>query len=300
MLLLAGTSATSHTCPPPGEAEGRCIELTADRTLEVFEVQLSPGQPTTFDFDSDVQADGLTLENRERFKVAPGKRLITLVPSEMMRGEKPSTLTVCFADDAAPSCARFRLVIHPAVAERQVEIFRHKRPVNSVQAELKKTREEIVRLHAEIERLRAERDRPDGLTGLFASGMVDGKGIPSQSITKRITERESNTLIPVRVTTLRAPGRVAIGLSLENPEGAKPWTPQGAKLVGSKGEVLDATFWPAEPIPSGEQHRVWIEVMVPDVQTQGPFILKIWELDGQRTFVIGNVTFPALPVGSGL
>jgi hypothetical protein len=34
--------------------------------------------------------------------------------------------------------------------------------------------------------------------------------------------------------------------------------------------------------------------MAPDAQTQGTFTLKAWEADGQRTFVIGNVTFPAL------
>ncbi|WP_309889129.1 DUF2381 family protein [Archangium sp.] len=300
MLLLAGTSSTSQLCPPPGVSEGRCIELKADGTNEVSEVQLSPGQPTTFSFDSDVREDGLTLENREHFKVAPGKRLITLVPSESVRGEKPSILMVCFADGAAPACATFRLIVHPAIGERQVEIFRHQRSVDSVQTELKTTREEIARLREEIARLRAERDRPDGLTGLFVSGMVGKAGIPSQEITDLVTMRKSNTLGLVGVTTLRAPGRAAIGLDLQNPEGAKPWTPQGAVLVGPKGEVLEATFWPAEPIPSGEQRRIWIEVMAPDSQTEGPFILKLWEADGQRTFVIGNVIFPALTVEPGL
>jgi uncharacterized protein (TIGR02268 family) len=273
--------------------------LKADGTSEVSEVQLSPGQPTTFLFDSDVRADGLTLENRERFEVAPGKRLITLVPSERVRGEKPSILTVCFADGAAPACATFQLVVHPAIGERQVEIFRHQRPVDSFQAELKTTREENARLREELQWLRAEQDRPNGLTGLFASGMVGKEGIPSQDINDHITKRKSNTLRPWEVTTFRAPGRVVIGLELENPEGAKPWTPRGAKLVGPKGEVLDATFWPAEPIPSGKKRRVWIEVMAPDSQTGGTFILKTWEADGQRTFVIGNVTFPALAEGPG-
>lgn len=294
MLLLVGTSAIAQTCPPPGETEGRCIELTADRTNEVSEVQISPEQPTTFRFDSDVRADGLTLENHEHFEVAPGKRLLTLVPSERVRGETPSILTVCFADGAAPSCASFRLVVHPAIGERQVELFRHKRPVDSVQTELKKTREENTRLHAENERLRAERTMPAGLTGLFASGMVGMAGIPSQFIIEHITKRKSNTLIPWEVKTFRAPGRVAIGLELANPQGAKPWTPRGAKLVGSKGEVLDATFWPAEPIPPGKQRLIWIEVIAPDTQTGGTFILKTWEADGQRTFVIGNITFPVL------
>jgi len=300
LVLLAGMSAAAQTCPPPGEAEGRCIELKADGLNEASEVQISPGQPTTFSFDSDVREDGLTLENREHFKVAPGKRLITLVPLERVRGEKPSMMTVCFVDGAAPACTTFQLVVHPAIGERHVELFRHKRPMDSVQAELKKTREEIARLRDENARLRAEQDRPNGLTGLFVLGMVGEAGIPSQDITDLITQRKSNTLRLWSATTFRAPGRIAIGLDLENPEGAKPWTPQGAVLVGPKGEVLVATFWPAESIPPGEQQRIWIEVMAPDAQTKGPVTLKFWEADGQRTFVIGNVIFPALTEGPGL
>jgi uncharacterized protein (TIGR02268 family) len=300
MLLLVGTSAAAQTCPPPGETEGRCIKLKADGTNEISEIQISPGQPTTFSFDSDVRADELTLENRERFEVADlGKRTLTLVASEKMRGEKPSTVTVCFADGAAPASVSFRLLVHPAIGERLVKIFRRPRPVDAIQADLKKSHEEIERLRAEIQRLHTERDRPDGLTGLFASGMMDEQGIPSSWI-RNFTERKSNTLIPVRVTTFRAPGPVALGLWLENPEGAKPWTPQGAVLVGPKGEALEATFWPAEPIPSGEQKRIWIEVMAPEAQTEGTFTLKLWEADRQRTFVIGNVTFPALAEGPGL
>ncbi|MGZ3459738.1 MAG: DUF2381 family protein [Archangium sp.] len=300
LLVLAGTSATAQTCLPPGESEGRCIELTADGSDELSEVQLSPGLTTTIVFDSDLRADGLTLDGRERFEVADfGKRSLTLIPSEKMRSATPSTLTVCFADGAVPTCTTFRLVVHPAMGERQVTIFRHPRPVDSIQAELRKSHEEIERLHAENARLRAEHDRPDGLLGLFASGMVGETGIPSQDITKQATGRESNTLVPLKVTTFRAPGRIAIALWLRNPDAAKSWTPQGAKMVGSKGEVLDTTFWPAEPIPSGERRRIWIEVMAPDAQTRGPFTLKLWEADGQRTFIIRNVSFPALPERPG-
>ncbi|PTL82089.1 hypothetical protein [Vitiosangium sp. GDMCC 1.1324] len=52
--------------------------------------------------------------------------------------------------------------------------------------------------------------------------------------------------------------------------------------------------WPAEPIPAGKPRRVWSEAVAPEAQTQGAFTRKMWEVDRQRTFVIGNVTFPAL------
>ncbi|WNG58220.1 DUF2381 family protein [Archangium gephyra] len=297
MLLLAGTSATAQTCPPPGEAEGRCIELTADETNEVSEVQISPGQPTTFDFDSDVRADGLTLENRERFKVAPGIRLITLVPSEKLRGEKPNEMTVCFEDGAAPDCATFRLVVHPAIGERQVTIFRHARPVDSVQAELKKSYEENARLRAEIQQLRAERDGPDGLTGLLDSGMMGEKGIPCSTV--RVVERPGNALTARVVTTCRARGRMAVRFDLKN-EGTAPWTAQGAKLVGPKGEELEGSVWPQKPVLPGELLTLYIEVRAEDVRTTGPFVLKLWDADGLRTVTLGRVTFPALTEGPGL
>ncbi len=279
--------------------EGRCIELTADQTEEVSEVQLSPGQPTTFHFDSDVRADGVTLEDREHFEVASGSQLLTLEPSERLRGAQPGRLRVCFADGEAPGCASFRLLFHPVMGERRVEVFRHPRTMDSVQAELKKMREENARLRAENEKLRMERDRPDGLKGLLSSGMVGRSGMPSQSLIGSITLRESNTLRPRSVMTFRAPGRVAIESFLQNMDAARAWTLQGAKLVGPKGEVLDATFFPAEPIPPGEERQVWIEVMAPEAQTGGPFTLKLWEADGQRTFVMGNVTFPDFPVVEG-
>ena len=298
LLLLAGTSATAQTCPPPGEAEGRCVELRADGTNEVSEVQISPEQPTTFSFDSDVRADELTLENREHFKVAPGRRLITLEPSEKVRDEKPSILVVCFADGAAPACATFRLVVHPAIGERRVEIIRKPRPVESVQAELKKSYAENARLRAEIERLRAERDRPDGLTGLYASGMMGKEGIPCSPL--RVVQRPGEALTGRKVFACRAPGKVAVLVELENPDGAAPWTAQGAKLVGAKGEELKGSVWPPEPVRPGKSRILFIEVQPEDVQTVGPFVLKIWEVDGPRIVTLGNMTFPALPVGPGL
>jgi uncharacterized protein (TIGR02268 family) len=299
LLLVAGSSATAMTCPPPGETEERCIELTADGTAEVSEVQISPGQTTTFLFDSNLRADGLTLEGRERFEVAdPGTRTFTLVPSEEIRGEKPSKVTVCFADDAAPACTTFRLIVHPAIGERQVRIFRNPRPVESVQAELKKSYEENAKLRAEVERLRAERNRPDGLTGLFASGMMGEKGIPCSDVDFML--RPKAALSVQRVITCRAPGRMLVRVDLKAPDDAAPWTAQGAMLTGPKSKELKVSVWQPRPLLPGEPLTLYIEVQAENVQTVGPFTLKLWEADGQRTLVIGNVSFPALAEGPGL
>ncbi|KFA93745.1 hypothetical protein Q664_07260 [Archangium violaceum Cb vi76] len=299
LLLVTGSSATAQTCPPRGEAEGRCIELTADGTAEVSEVQISPGQTTTFVFDSDLRADGLTLEGRERFEVAdPGKRTLTLVPSEEIRGEKPSKVTVCFADDAAPACTTFRLIVHPAIGERQVRIFRNPRPVESVQAELKKSYEENARLRAENERLRTERDRPDGLAGLFDSGMMDERGIPCSNADFLL--RPKAALSVRRVITCRAPGRMLVRVDLKAPDDAAPWMTQGAKLVGPKGEELEGSIWQPRPLHPRKPLTLYIEVQTENVQTVGPFTLKLWEADGLRLVTLGNVTFPALAEGPGL
>jgi uncharacterized protein (TIGR02268 family) len=293
LVVLAGASAVAEPCPPPGQGEHRCIELTADGSGEPPEVQISPGEPTTFISDSDLREEGMTLEHRERFEVAEaGTRTVILVPTVNVLGENPGRMTVCFAGEAAPACATFSLVAHPAIADRQVRLFRRARTVDSYREELQRTRAENERLRAENERLRTEKDRPAGLTGLRTTGMLDEKGIPAQRIEKSITQREGNALGAKEVRAFRAPGRVLLELWLANPAGAEPWTAAGALLRGSKGEALKASVWQEEAIPSAEARRVLIEVMAPDEKTGGSFTLKLWDTEGQRPITIGNITFP--------
>lgn len=255
---------------------------------------MSPGQPTTFLFDSDLRVNGLMLENRERFTVAPVERILTLVPSERMRGEAPSRLTVCFVDDDSPACATFRLVIHPAIGERQVDVFRHPRPVESLAAELRTTHEENVRLRAANKLLRENGDKWEGLTGPLASRAVGEMAMPFQFVSKHTTENENNTLALLMAQAIRTADQFSIRLSLENPKGAKPWTPRGVNLIGPRGEHLEVAIWPTEPMLPEEKHYLWIEGVFPNAWANEPFTLKIWEADNQRTFVIGNIAFPAL------
>jgi uncharacterized protein (TIGR02268 family) len=272
--------------------EGRCIEVLASGPAEVPEVQLSPGLTTTFVFDSDVRLDGMTLEHSGRFAVADlGKRTLTLMPSEALRAEEPGALTVCFADGAAPSCVAFRLIMHPAIAERQIWLLRHPRSVSSLEEGLRQSHEEITRLHAEFARLSAEHNAPNGLTGLLASNVVDDRGMPCRSVD--VVQPLSAVLITVRISACRTFARAVVRVRVRN-NSESPWNAQGAKLVGPKGEAWSGAVWPEEPIPPGESADLFIEARVEDLRMEGPFVLKLWEADGSRTVRLGRVAFPVL------
>ncbi|HEX8539064.1 MAG TPA: DUF2381 family protein [Cystobacter sp.] len=296
LALFMGASAPSQMCPPPEDVEGRCIELTVGALAEMHEVQLSPGLVTTFVFDSDVRPDGMTLEDSGRFEVAElGKRTLALMPAESPRSEKPSALTVCFADDAAPACVSFRLLMHPVMAERQVRVLRHPRSASSLEAELREAHEENDRLHAELARLNAGRDTPLGLAGMLVSGVVDERGmscVPGDTV-----QSMGSVLITVEFSTCRTSMRAIVRVRVRN-KGETPWAAQGAKLVGLKGEVWRGAVWPEEPIAPGEFADLFIEARVEDVRMEGPFVLRLWEANGSRTVRLGRVTFPVLAAGT--
>lgn len=290
-LLLAGPPDDGRTCPPPGQGEGRCLELKAEEDTE-HEVQVSPNQPTLLLFDADLKEGSLKLPTAGRFTVAePGLRHVTLRPSRQVQAGERLPLTVCFADGAAPGCARFLLAVHASVGERQVEVFRHARPVESFQAEVVGLREEVARLRGENERLRLESARPVGLTGLHDAGMMGGNGIPGSNIAKSISQPPKAQVRADRVFSYRAPGRAGVRLLLENLDD-KEWTPHGAVLVGPKGEALEVRFAP-RTFPPGESHPLFLEVEASDAQLVGPFVLKVWEA-GHRAVTLGHVTFPEL------
>ena len=290
-LLLAGPPDEGRTCPPPSQREGRCLELKAEEDEE-HEVQLSPNQPTLLLFDADLKAGGMKLPAAERFTVAePGLRHVTLWPSRQVRAGERLPLTVCFADGAAPGCARFLLAVHASVGERQVEVFRYARPVESFQAEVVGLREENARLREENARLRRESTRPVGLTGLHDARLMGANGIPGSDGLRSTSQSPKPQVRATRVISYRAPGRAGVRLELRNLDDQE-WTPQGAVLVGPKGEELEPRFAPQTLAPGG-QGTLFFEVEAADEQLVGPFLLKVWE-GSSKAFSLGNVTFPEL------
>ncbi|MDY7229837.1 DUF2381 family protein [Hyalangium rubrum] len=299
--LLAGVPDAASLLPLPDcQAVQERIELPTEPERRVHTLCISPGIVTTWIFDAPLPPGAVRLEVEERdVLLVQAGRVVTLLPSEHLLPGRRLNMTVRFDDDAAPGGTTFMLVVHPARALRQVEVFRHKRTVESYQQVLKAKEEEAKQCHEENERLRAVQGSPVGLKGLRSAGLMDEKGVAVRSITSGVIERPGSALKPLRATSYRANERVAVEvqLALTIPVGGKDWEAVGAALVGIGGRELPVLeVWQQAPITPGEkgEHYVMVEADAKPDEAKGTFTLKLWDAGGTRTAILEGVTFPPL------
>ncbi|WP_141588619.1 MULTISPECIES: DUF2381 family protein [unclassified Myxococcus] len=296
LLLSGGGPALAQS--PSSSSVGlsiRRIELVSDDAQPAVEVAVSPGLSTVFIFDSEVGRDGLTVEARERFAVVDaGLTTLRLVPSEKISAGERLKLTVRFQDGAAPASATFVLVAHPARSEAHVEVYRRKRSVETYQEEVRQARLAAELCKEENERLREERSAPDGVTGLIATSVLNGRGIEFRDVSKGVTLAPGGAAGKSVVYAYRTARRVAVEVTLKYGGDAQPWTAVGAMLRGKANEELKVLqVWQSGPIaPGADTQRVVVEAEAASESPQGSFTLKLWDVDGRRTVTLGNVTFP--------
>ncbi|WNG58622.1 DUF2381 family protein [Archangium gephyra] len=299
LALLAPFPQASMPSPADVcETASPLLELKAEPPATPPVVCISPDVPLTLRFDSALRPGSVRLEERERFPdVTSGQQNLLLVPPENLAAGERFHLEVCFADGAAPGCARFLLLSHPALGLSQVKVFRQPRLVASIQEGEKTAQAETRQCQEEVRQLRAERGVPEGLRGALASGLLGKTGIVAKALTESITQAKGNALRLETALSYRAEGRVAVEVWLLNP-GTLPWTAAGAVLRGPKGEVLKPLpLWqqevllPAQP-GAGRRHRVVVEVLASEKETRGTYTLTLWDAGQQRTVTLGNITFP--------
>ncbi|PTL84135.1 DUF2381 family protein [Vitiosangium sp. GDMCC 1.1324] len=299
-LLLALLSSTPAIAQPTSEewdtAGDRNLELRADDAGQVSEMRIGPGQVSTLEFNTRLLQGGVVVEGREHFRsvmVDEAAGVVTLLPSDTVPRDRPLTVTVQFADEDLPRSATFRLVVHPARAERQVRVYRRPRSGESYQQESRQERERADRCEAQLTQTRAEQQHPDGLTGLIDIGLMAGnEGVRAQEISESIHQRPGETLQVFRANSYHAKERVAVELNVGN-TGTAPWTVEWAELVGRNGKRLRIiSVWPLKPIPPGEPLRLVVEAEATEEQARDTFILKLWEANGPRTITLRGVTFP--------
>ncbi|MFP2900330.1 DUF2381 family protein [Corallococcus sp. 4LFB] len=295
-LLLSGAGAALAQSPVASVGLSvRRIELVSDDTQPVAEVAVSPGLSTVFIFDSEVSREGVTLEGRERFAVLDaGLSTLRLVPSEKLSPGERLKLTVRFLDGAAPASATIVLVSHPARSEALIEVYRRKRGIETYQEEVRQARLEAEQYKEENARLRAERSAPDGVTGLIATSVLDGRGIEFRDVTEGVSQVPGGAAAKNFVYAYRTARRVAVEVHLNSRGDDQPWTAVGAMLRGKANEELKVLrVWQSGPLaPDSTNQRVVVEAEAASKFPQGPFTLKLWDADGRRTVTLGNVTFP--------
>lgn len=300
LTLLMGTTASTESPPISWNAGVRQIELPAEPTGNEPEVRISPGVSTTLAFDAELLRAGdgkdtVGLEKRESFVlVDAGQATLRLLPSDMLKSGERLRLVVRFRDGAAPAVAAFTLVVHPARAERLLEVYRAPRTAASYQREAQEAQVEAERCHEELERERAERGGPGGLTGLIAARQMDNKGVPTRLLTEAVTKSPGNALLTLEVYSYRAASRVAVELVMENPRGEQSWVTAGAMLVGRTGmELKVLPVWQRAPMEAaGKRQQIVVEATATREEAQGPFTLKLWEAGTGRTVTLSGIAFP--------
>lgn len=301
LALLAGVpDAAALTTLPDCQAVQARIELPPEPEGKVQTLCISPGIVTTWLFDAPLPPGAVRLEVEERdVLLVQAGRVVTLLPSEHLLPGRRLNMTVRFGDDAAPVGTTFVLVVHPARAQRQVEVFRHKRTVESYQQVLKAKEEEAQQCNEENERLRAAQEHPGGLRGLRSAGLMGEKGVAVRSFPRSGIKPSGNALESQRATSYRSSSRVAVEVRLElrTSVGGTDWEAVGAALVGRGGRELPVLeVWQQAPITPGEKGASYVMVEAdakPD-EAQGTFTLKLWDAGGTRTAILEGVTFPPL------
>ncbi|WP_309895762.1 DUF2381 family protein [Archangium sp.] len=301
VLLAAPAAASGHSPLPVCESGTRQLELTADTPRPVHEVCVRPGLSSSFLFN--VKLARVELPGRERFRVIEDETGFLLVPSRTLKDGERVRMTVHFQDGAALASITFLLVVHPAEAERQVEVVLQPRTVTSYREGEQRALEEVHQCHQEKARLQTQCAGQVGLRGLFAQGLMGEQGVPSKDIRESISARPGNTLTPseahsYRADTERTQGghkvvRLAVVQELQN-NGKTPWTPAGAVLMGPQGEEWKALgVWPLKPIAPGRRRRVVVEVECTEEEARGTFTLKLWSQErGGTGELFDGVTFP--------
>ncbi|MBZ4421763.1 DUF2381 family protein [Myxococcus sp. RHSTA-1-4] len=294
LALLAGSTAAAQSKMAPSTPGVRHIELAEDGANHSHEVVISPGLTTAFRIHgATIDRDGTLLEGRERMWVSVADEAILLVPSEQVVAGERLRLTVAFKGGTLPASATFTLVVHPALAERQVEIYRQSRSAVSLRAEVKEKDTQLQQCREQLDRLQGGLKQPGGLLGLIATGQTGEKGVTLEDITEALVLQPGDPLRVQTVRSFRSAKQVAVELWLELPAGTASWMAEGLMLRGRGGEELKGlSFWQDVPTTSEMPRRVVVAAQATEKEAHGPFTLKLWDAGGQRTITLGNVTFP--------
>ena len=231
-------------------------------------------------FDAPIDKASLAVEGRAtRFKlVDPGEYIVGLeVTVEPGPGERLG-VRVRYKDAGTPAYATFALVSHPTLVDKEVEVVRHPRTLEALEAELAEMKAELAALRA-----------VNGPAGLVFSGRLNLKGVQARRI--EMPTGPQGGLKAVGGEGYRANSWALAVVRVRNLPGQKPWEAGEARLTladGTPVKVRSVDMNKAQLAP-GEEGLVAVETEAPHWNAGEPLRLELLDKSGNRSLSIPEV-----------
>jgi uncharacterized protein (TIGR02268 family) len=241
-----------------------------------------------------VNRDLVALQGRERFEsfVVAGRMIVLKPKSDLSPGER-FLWSVSFLDGAAPESATFLLIARPALATRQIDVFRHARAVKAYQQEVQEVRAENAQLRSRVQHLENQALTRGGLADLLANGFVDHRGIKTAPLESLVGSHGDALYVAECLSLYAIHGdRAALKLTISQP-GSQEWSIKEIFLADDHGGAFKPITWLGTgPIPPGNApYPVILEWHLDSSEIKRPFALVVVGDDG-RTVRVSRVVFP--------
>jgi uncharacterized protein (TIGR02268 family) len=150
-----------------------------------------------------------------------------------------------------PASATFSLIAHPALATRQIDVFRHARPVEAYQQEAQELRAENAQLRSRVKQRESQGLTRGGLADLLHQKLIGDQGVRASKLTD-LEGSHGGALVVDDPWSFHAPGmkgRVALRLRVSQPQ-SQEWSIKEIFLKDGHGGVFVPITWIGKgPIP---------------------------------------------------
>ena len=289
-LVLALLSLVAWTAAAQSPTERMVRIRRVPLTGSPVDVRVTPGIPTTLNFDADINPLSVALGDEGRIKLlSVAARAITLMPRSEV-GEAVA-LRVRFADACSALEPEFSLRTDAAAVDAQVTAYRDARAPELLLAQVGELEARTSACEAEVAALR-ERGRATGPASLVVSGQIGGNGVqvvsmdcPQGASAGGVTCESAQYIL--------ADTWVVVSMLLVNPLGQPAWKPGKAWLVSeSHRERTPARVVALEPealAPDGAR-TLAVEFARPPKRPGEVYRVEVREAEGSRHLSVSGLT----------
>lgn len=247
-------------------------------------MRVAAGIATYLRFDTPVDKAAVEVEGRPvRFRwVEVGDTLIAMEPSVDLGAEEKLVVRVRYRDGASPARVTLTLVTRPGVVDKEVEVVRRPRTLESLEATLAEKEAALAALKAQC--------GVSGHAGLVFSGQLDEEGVRARRL-EDDSNSPQNGLKYAGGAAYRAARWALAVVRVRNLPGQPPWVPGTARLTrvdGTSVKGLSLVMDKVQLAP-GEEGLVAVEAAAYLWKEEDVLLLELTDKSGQRRLSIPNV-----------